>query len=374
MNNVSIISGRSNEPLAKLIADHLGIELTPVNLEPFSGGENRVEILDSVRKRTVFIIQSAYTYEPNSPSPNDYIMETVMMADACFRASAKEIVLVLPCLPYTEETDLINPIDPDSIVCQTDFQRHMKEVIFPLHKDTNSPDDPELIQNLKYHYEAHENLSTQNITITPFAHPNPFKLIAKLLQFSACGVNQLLTLSLPRPQLVGYFDIPLDDLPIAPVLKQLSFITNIATSDISLAKQASQIANSLNLPFTLLHNLPNDKDFNIMGSSITTSSHVLFIDEMHDRVFRAAKQLVSPHNCKVSLFIIHLLLPDPELNIHQLQSDTCFTSIYTTNSIRIPSSLSSKLCVIDVSSYLAESLKCVHLGQSLKDLVKKMQA
>lgn len=365
-DNFAIISGRSNEPLARAIAAHLNIPLTPVTLATFPSGENRVEILQSVRNRTVFFIQSAYTYDPDSPSPNDYIMETVMVADACFRASARETVLVLPSLPYTEETE----IDAGAIVCETDLQRYMKSTMFPL--ETSAPDDPEFLQEFQKQQEAYDKAPNRIFVAEPFTHPDPFKLVAKLLESSASGIHRILTVSLPRATLTGYFDLPIDDLPIAPVLRKClpSKFSAVAVSDISLAKQASQIAKSLNLPVILMHRLSTDQEFNVIeaeNENVSPDSLVIFIDDFlgaNYRVFQAAQQFKTIHNCHVSLLVIHLFLLNPIENISLLNSQKCFDQIFITNSIKIPDEL--KVEVIDLSAYLAESIKCIHEGQSLK--------
>ena len=62
MNSIAIISGRSNQELARSIAARLNLDLTPVIIDKYSSGESRVEILHSVRNRIVFIVQSGYSY------------------------------------------------------------------------------------------------------------------------------------------------------------------------------------------------------------------------------------------------------------------------------------------------------------------------
>ncbi|OMJ30381.1 Ribose-phosphate pyrophosphokinase 3 [Smittium culicis] len=59
MKDLALISGSSHPSLAKGIADHLGIELLPVNLGKFSNQETSVEVAQSVRNKHIYIIQSA---------------------------------------------------------------------------------------------------------------------------------------------------------------------------------------------------------------------------------------------------------------------------------------------------------------------------
>lgn len=367
MDKVALVSGSSNEALAIAIASHLNIPLTPTNLSPYPSGESRVDILESIRNRSVYIIQSGYTHEPDSPSPNDHIMQTIMLADACLRASAREIVLVIPCLPYAEEPEDIDEIDPDAIECKTELQTFIKQSIFP------SAFTPRPQTEFYYEFKGKQEKMRSLNPVDPlpvFTHPDPFKLIASLLQCS--GASHLLTLHLPRPQLVGYFDIPVDDLSIFPVLSQLNNFDKytIGTSDISLAKQASHIAKSLHRPFTLLQRLPNQNNFNINREEVF-EKHILLIDEMGGRVFKAAKELKSFSVASVSLLIIHFLLPDhPQNDLLKLQNSTEFHRIFLTNSIRIPETLKSceHIEIIDLSPFLAKAIECLQLGKSLKTI------
>lgn len=96
-SNLMVFSGNANPQLAKNIAQHLNIELGSAIVDRFSDGEIRVEILENVRGKDVFIIQSTC-----APS-NDNLMELVIMADALRRASAKQITAVIPYFGYARQ-------------------------------------------------------------------------------------------------------------------------------------------------------------------------------------------------------------------------------------------------------------------------------
>lgn len=93
-DNLVILSGSSNKPLAEGICDRLGLPLTPTNIETFSNGNISAQIGESVRKRDVFIIQSLY------PDPNDMLFETCLMIDAAKFADAREVCAVIPHYSY----------------------------------------------------------------------------------------------------------------------------------------------------------------------------------------------------------------------------------------------------------------------------------
>lgn len=95
--DIKLFSGNSNLPLAKKVADHLKIDLGKAAVGNFSDGETMVEILENVRGREVFIVQST-----SAPS-NDTLMELVIMADALRRASAGSITAVVPYFGYARQ-------------------------------------------------------------------------------------------------------------------------------------------------------------------------------------------------------------------------------------------------------------------------------
>ena len=87
----------SNRPLAKKIADEVGVELGDVSVTKFSDGEIRINIEESIRGDHVYLIQS--TSEP----ANDNLMEILIMIDALRRASAKTINIVIPYYGYARQ-------------------------------------------------------------------------------------------------------------------------------------------------------------------------------------------------------------------------------------------------------------------------------
>ena len=96
-DRMMVFTGNANPELAHKVVDHLGIPLGKVKAERFSDGEAHVEILENVRGRDVFIVQS--TCAPT----NDNLMELLIMADALYRASAGRITAVIPYYGYARQ-------------------------------------------------------------------------------------------------------------------------------------------------------------------------------------------------------------------------------------------------------------------------------
>ena len=145
-----VFSGNANRPLAEKICEWLDVPLGRAVVDQFSDGETRVEIGTNVRGRDVFIVQ------PTSSPANHHIMEAVIMADACRRASAQRVTLVTPYFGYARQERKSAPRTPISA-----------------------------------------------------------KLIADLIE--ASGFNRLLTLELHTSAIQGFFNIPVDHLYAKPV-------------------------------------------------------------------------------------------------------------------------------------------------------------
>jgi ribose-phosphate pyrophosphokinase len=92
-----LFTGNANPQLAQKISEHLNIPLGNAIVGRFSDGEIMIEILENVRGKDVFILQSTC-----APS-NDNLMELVIMADALRRASATRITAVVPYFGYARQ-------------------------------------------------------------------------------------------------------------------------------------------------------------------------------------------------------------------------------------------------------------------------------
>ncbi len=92
-----LFAGSSHGELAEQIAGCLGVQLGKVLIETFPDGEIGVQILENVRGRDVFVLQSIARH------PNLYLMELLIIVDALKRASARSIVAVIPYFGYARQ-------------------------------------------------------------------------------------------------------------------------------------------------------------------------------------------------------------------------------------------------------------------------------
>jgi ribose-phosphate pyrophosphokinase len=149
---MAVFTGNANPALALDIARHLTMPLGRALVGRFSDGEIQVEIMENVRGRDVYLVQST------CPPANEHLMELLVMADACRRASARRITAVIPYLGYAR---------------QDRRQRAMR------------------------------------VPITA-------KLVADMI--GCAGVDRVLTVDLHADQIQGFFGVPVDNVYASPVL------------------------------------------------------------------------------------------------------------------------------------------------------------
>ncbi|MFA5241807.1 MAG: ribose-phosphate pyrophosphokinase [Sulfuricella sp.] len=95
--SMMVFTGNANPRLAEEVVKHLNIHLGRAVVGRFSDGEVMVELLENVRGRDVFVLQS--TCMPT----NDTLMEVMVMVDALKRASAGRITAAIPYLGYARQ-------------------------------------------------------------------------------------------------------------------------------------------------------------------------------------------------------------------------------------------------------------------------------
>jgi ribose-phosphate pyrophosphokinase len=190
-NDFTIFSGRANVALATSVAVEMGARLGACSVERFPDGELSVRLDEPVRGREVFIIQ------PTSPPVNDHLIELLVFADACRRASAARITAVMPYFGYS----------------RADKRSGRRE-------------------------------------------PITASMVADLMQ--AVGVNHVITLDLHASQIEGFFHIPVDSLTAAPVMAEalrpgLPAETVVVSPDAGRVRMATEYAQLLGASVAVLH-------------------------------------------------------------------------------------------------------------------------
>ena len=92
-----LFAGPASKDLGSQIARYLNEPLGFIQVGAFSDGETSIEISQNIRGMDVFLVQS--TYQPG----NEHLMQLLLMADACKRASAKSVSAVIPYFGYSRQ-------------------------------------------------------------------------------------------------------------------------------------------------------------------------------------------------------------------------------------------------------------------------------
>lgn len=95
--DMMVFTGNANPKLAEEVVAHLGINLGKATVGRFSDGEVMVELLENVRGKDVFVLQST------SAPTNDSLMEIMVIVDALRRSSAARITAAIPYFGYSRQ-------------------------------------------------------------------------------------------------------------------------------------------------------------------------------------------------------------------------------------------------------------------------------
>lgn len=93
---LALLAGSANPQLARRIAEHLGVALTPCEAHYFSEGNVFVRVLENVRGKDCYIIQGIHH------PVNDNFVELLFWIDALKRASAQQVTAVIPFFSYAK--------------------------------------------------------------------------------------------------------------------------------------------------------------------------------------------------------------------------------------------------------------------------------
>ena len=96
-DRLMVFTGNAIPKLAEDVVNHLHIPIGRAKVGRFSDGEVMVEILENVRGKDVFVLQSIC--QPT----NDHLMELLVMVDALKRASAGRVTAAIPYMGYARQ-------------------------------------------------------------------------------------------------------------------------------------------------------------------------------------------------------------------------------------------------------------------------------
>ncbi len=300
---LKVFSGEKSRYMAEEICKELGVELGKLNVQHFADGEFEVSFEESIRGHEVYLVQSTF---PNS----DNLMELLLMIDAAKRASAKQIVAVMPYFGWARQ---------------------------------DRKDKP-------------------RVSIAA-------KLVADLL--SAAGVDRVITMDLHADQIQGFFNVPVDHLYASsvfiPYIQSLNLKDMvIATPDVGGAKRANNYSKFFNVPLVLCHKTRAKANVvaNMTVIGDVKDKDVILVDDMVDTagtITKAADLMMSQGARSVRALASHAIMSDPASE----RVDQCgLTEMIFTNSI--PYNKGCKKCtILSVARLFADTIRLIHENQSI---------
>ncbi len=307
-SDMIVFSGNANRDLAQKIVGFLDLKLGEARVDRFSDGETRVEIQDNVRGRDVFIVQ------PTSAPANDHIIESLVMIDACRRASAKRITMVCPYFGYARQ----------------------------------------------------ERKSAPRTPITA-------KLIADL--YTAAGIDRMLVMELHTSAIQGFFNIPVDHLFSKPIFGPYFEGRDnllVVSPDAGGAERARAMAKYFGCGLAIVdkrRDRPNESDvMNVIGD--VRDKDCLLIDDICDTagsLCKAAEALMEKGAKSVSAAISHPVLSGPAVERIQNSALSELAVLDT-----IPLSRAARECPkitqLSVAELLAKAIRRIHTAGSISSL------
>ena len=303
MPAVKIFACTQSTELAGKIAQAYGIELGNVIFSRFSDGEFQPSFEESVRGARVFIIGSTHPTSEN-------LMEMLLMIDAAKRASARQIIAVMPYFGWARQ---------------------------------DRKDKPRVSIGAK--------------------------LIADLL--SVAGIDRLMTMDLHADQIQGFFNVPVDHLYASGVL--LPYVQSlhlkdlvIASPDVGGSKRANTYAKYLGCPLVLCNKTrarANVVDtMQIIGD--VKDKNVIIVDDMVDTagtITKAADIMKEAGAKSVRAIASHCVMSGPATE--RVEASALEEMVFTDS---IPyTARCSKVKQISVADMFAETIKRVLNNESI---------
>ncbi|MBK5203397.1 MAG: ribose-phosphate pyrophosphokinase [Prolixibacteraceae bacterium] len=309
IDSLQIFSGTATRYLTTNICKSIGIELGKSSCPVFADGEYEPCYEETIRGAHVFIVQSTFP-------PGDNLLELLLMIDAAKRASAAEIIAVIPYFGFARQ---------------------------------DRKDKPRVSIGAK--------------------------LVADLL--SAAGVDRIITMDLHADQIQGFFNVPVDHLYASslfiPFIKKMGLKdVVIASPDVGGTKRANTYARLLGTEMVICHkSRPKPNMINKMTLiGDVKDRDVIIVDDMIDTagtITKAAGIMMEYGANSVRVFVAHGLLSEPA---YERIENSVIKEVYVTDSIPCRKE-SKKIKYISTACIFGEAINRVFKNESISSIFYK---
>lgn len=298
-----IFSGSASKELAQKMADEFGKSLGKVSLLRFSDGEFQPSVEETVRGDTVFLVQSTMP-------PTENLFELLLMVDAVKRASAKQIVAVIPYFGFARQ---------------------------------DRKDKPRVAIGSK--------------------------LVANLL--TAAGVTRIMTMDLHADQIQGFFEVPVDHLYASSIFlphleKQDHSNLVMAAPDTGGTKRANAYAKYLDTGLAICYKQRKKANevANMTVIGDVEGKDVVLVDDIIDTAgtLTKAADMMMEHGAKsVKAYCTHPVLSGPA---YERIEKSQLTELVVTDTIPLKEK-SEKIKVLSVGELFGEVMTNIVAGRSI---------
>lgn len=311
MKETVIFSLTSSIELAEEICEYLKLDKGKCSVKHFADGEIIVEPEETVRGRSVYIIQS--TCSPVS----ERLMEVLIAIDACHRASAGEINVVIPYYGYARQ----------------DRKARARQ-------------------------------------------PITSRLVANLLE--TAGADRVITVDLHASQIQGFFNVPIDDLTAINLMgqyfrsKQLEDVV-VVSPDHGGTTRARKLADCLDAPLAIVDKRrpkPNVAEaMNVIGD--VAGKNAIIVDDICDTAgsLMAAVNILKKNGAKsVYCAVTHAILSGPAI---ERIKDAPVEEFVTTNTIPLSADKKEacpKITVLSVGYMLAKTIEAIQTHNPVSEV------
>lgn len=316
--------------LGRLVADGLGIELSPHEVRRFEGGEDKGRPLVGVRGRDVHVIASLAG--DDAASANDRLCRTLFFIGALKEASARSVTAVLPYLCYSRKDRQTKARDPVTT-------RYVAQLLETVGTDRVVTVD------------VHNLAAFQNASRRPTDH----------LEATGLFVDHIADVLDRRPG-------------DGPVVVASPDIGGVKRADRLRRNLADRLGGDVELAFAAKLRSRGRLSGPEQVVGPVDGARVFVVDDMivsGSTMARVAAALVDQGAVSVDLLATHALFtPDAVA----LFDDPAIDSVVVTDTVppgRLPAEVSGeRLVTLSVAPLLAEALRRIQAGGSLTDLLR----
>ena len=310
-----VFGGRGSMDLAAKIAGKLDLDLGQVDLKTFANGEVYCRYGESIRGADVFLVQSTAANEGSGMTPNDALMELLLMADAAQGASAHRIIAVMPWYGYARQDKKSAPREPISA-----------------------------------------------------------RVVAKTLE--GVGVDRVLTMDLHAGQVQGFFHVPVDHMTAMPMLTQWfldqAFTEElvVVSPDAGRVKTARNFARKLGTHWAVMEKERPAQQVAEIGYVVgdVKGKTAILVDDMIDTagtLTAAAETVLEEGAARVIACATHGVFSGPA---YERIADSGIDRIVVTDTIPLPPGAPENISVLSTAGTFADSIRRIFTDDSVSEI------